>query len=91
MPLESIFVNTRSSIYELIVLQGDRGDVLVRGGRILGAFRRARLVGSTVGGSALKPNIIDVGFRMELSLDGQIMVTSAVETIVRDSCPEVSH
>ena len=30
---DTIVVTTRSSVYKLIVLLGDRGDVLVRGGR----------------------------------------------------------
>ena len=30
---DTIVVTTRSSVYELVVLRGDRGDVLVRGGR----------------------------------------------------------
>src|SRR5438128_11756470 len=47
---EKIFVNTRHSVYELIVLHGDIGDVLVRGGSKFPEFCRVRLVGSTAGG-----------------------------------------
>ena len=65
--LETITVNTRSSVYEVIVLRGDRGDVLVRGGRLLPEFRYMKFVGSTAGGSALRPNTIDVGLRMSFA------------------------
>jgi len=80
---ERILVNTRASVYELIVLQGDVGDVLVRGGRKFPEFRRVRFVGSTAGGSALKVNTIDVGLRMEFHLGHRIVVTSAVQAVSR--------
>ena len=44
--LETIVVKTRSSVYELVVLRGDRGDVLLRGGRHFEEFRRVRFLGS---------------------------------------------
>jgi hypothetical protein len=83
-PSETILVRTRSSVYEMIVVRGDRGEVLVRGGKMLPAFRRAIFMGSTAGGTALKPNTIDVGLRMEFNLGGEIMVTSAVKAVARE-------
>ena len=83
-PSETILVQTRSSIYEMIVVRGDRGEVLVRGGKMLPDFRRATFVGSTAGGTALKPNTIDVGLRMEFNLGGEIMLTSVVKAVARD-------
>ena len=47
---ETIVVNTRASVYELIVLRGDEGDVLVRGGSHFTEFRRVLFVGSTADG-----------------------------------------
>ena len=41
--LETIGVTTRSGVYELVVLRGDRGDVLVRGGRYFTKFRPVRI------------------------------------------------
>jgi hypothetical protein len=41
-------------------------------------------MGSTAGGTALKPNTIDVGLRMEFNLGGEIMVTSAVKAVARE-------
>jgi hypothetical protein len=75
-PGERIEVQTRNSCYEMIVLAGTQ--VLVRGGRFLSEFRRARLTGSTAGSSALKPKIIQVGLRMELAFDSEIVSTSTV-------------
>ena len=80
-PGERIEVQTRNSCYEMIVLAGTQ--VLVRGGRFLSEFRRARLTGSTAGGSALKPKVIQVGLRMELSFDDEIVSTSTVLAVSR--------
>jgi len=82
---EKIVVNTRHSEYEFIVLQGDAGDVLVRGGSRFPRFRRALFVGSTAGGAALEVNTIDVGSRMELLLGNRIVITSTVTEISRRS------
>ena len=82
-PFERLFVKTRNSFYELVVLAGCPGEVLIRGGRFLADFRRARVTGSTAGGSALKPRIIEVGLKMEIALDGQIISTSTVLALSR--------
>ena len=82
-PFERIAVNTRSSLYEVIVLSGRDGEVLVRGGRFFPEFRRAILTGSTAGGSALKLRSIAVGLRMELRVDETAYVTSPVQTVSR--------
>jgi hypothetical protein len=81
---ERIRVKTRSSVYDVIVLCGGVGDVLVRGGRFFPEFRRVRLAGSTAGGTALKLRSISVGFRMELHFNGESVVTSRVQTVSRD-------
>jgi hypothetical protein len=83
-PSETILVHTRCSVYELIVVRGDRGEVLVRGGKMLPEFRRATFMGSSAGGTALKPNTIDVGLRMEFNFGGEIMVTSVVREVARE-------
>jgi hypothetical protein len=83
LPLEPIFVRTRNSAYEVIVMCGDTGDVLIRGGGLLPQFQRARLTGGTAGGSVLKMLGIYVGLRMELHVDGRRIVTSSVQAISR--------
>lgn len=78
---DTIEVNTRRSVYELIVLNGKTGDVLVRGGSQFPEFRRALFVGSTADGRALKVNTIDVGLRMEFHRGHETVVTSAVTAV----------
>src|SRR5262245_16222474 len=68
-PSERIIVKTRGSIYELIVVAGRAGEVLVRGGRFFPEFREAILSGSTGGGSCLKLRSLGVGLCMEFLVD----------------------
>lgn len=49
--LEQLVVRTRNSVYEVIVLSGDTGEVMVRGGKRFPEFRRAILAGSLFGGA----------------------------------------
>jgi hypothetical protein len=86
---ERLVVRTRHTVYEIIVLCGETGDVLIRGGAFFPEFRRARLTGATGRGSALKLLGIYVGFHMELQLDRQRIVTSRVESIVRQGPADV--
>jgi hypothetical protein len=80
---ETIAVNTRRSVYEIVVLDGRTGDILVRGGSDFPEFRRVMFVGSTAGGSAIKLNTIDIGLRMELRVGDETVITSPVSAIVR--------
>jgi hypothetical protein len=80
---ETIVVKTRRSVYEIVVLDGKTGDVLVRGGSDFPDFRRAVFVGATADGHAIKVNTLDIGLRMELHLGHSTVVTSPVTTIVR--------
>lgn len=80
--LDLIVVTTRSSVYELIVLRGDTGDVQVRGGDQFPGFRPVRFMGSTIGGGSLKPRTIEIGWRMEFRVDTSMVVTtSAVQAL----------
>jgi len=76
-----VVVQTSSSVYDLIVLPGHGGEVLVRGGRFLPEFQCARMVGSTDGGTLLKVKSICVGFRMELNVNGDRLLTSRIQAI----------
>jgi hypothetical protein len=76
--LESLTVSTWHTVYEIIVLTGDTGKVLVRGGRYFPAYTAAQLVGSSVGGSFLKRLGIYRGFRLEFLLEDRRIVTSPV-------------
>lgn len=84
VPFERIAVKTRSNMYEVIVLCGRTGEVLIRGGRYFPEFRRALLIGSTAGGSALMLRTIDVGLRMEVRDGVTLYRTTPVEAISRE-------
>ena len=79
---EALVVNTRSSVYELIVLRED-GDVLVRGGRHFTDFQRVLFLGSTADGSSLKPRTIDIGLRMIFKVGARSIITSPVQSLSR--------
>ena len=79
--LECLSVRTENSTYEITVLAPQTGEILVRGGRFFPEFTRARLGGSSLGGSFLKLRGIYVGFRMELHADRRWIVTSQVRSI----------
>lgn len=64
--LTTLTVRTLHSLYEITVLNGLTGDVLVRGGRFFPERTPARLNGSSFGGSILKWRGIYPGMKLEL-------------------------
>ena len=64
--LTTLAVQTSNSLYEITVLNGHTGEVLVRGGEFFPVRTPVRLEGSTCGGSILKRRGIYVGLRMEI-------------------------
>jgi hypothetical protein len=64
--LTTLAVQTTNSLYEITVLNGHTGDVLIRGGESFPERTPVRLDGSTCGGSILKRRGIYVGLRMEI-------------------------
>jgi hypothetical protein len=80
---ETIVVTTRSSVYELIVLRGAQGLLVVRGGRHFPKFRRALFLGSLADDGAVAPRTIDVGLRMKFVSGNQSFLTSPVQSILR--------
>ena len=79
--LDRLVVRTRHSVYDIIVSSPATGDVLVRGGAYFPEFTKARLAGSTLGGSFVKVRAIHRGFRLEFTLSRQFVLTSAVQSI----------
>ena len=65
--LETLAVRTKNSVYEITVLCGRTGEVLVRGGKFFPERTPALLTGSTFGGSILRMGGIYVGMRMEIA------------------------
>lgn len=86
-PLCLVVVRTRNTVYEVAIVCGAHGDVLVRGGRYFPDWTPARLAGSTLGGSLLKQWGIHVGWRMELQVDERRIVTSRVHAVAAPASP----
>jgi hypothetical protein len=80
---ETLVVTTRSSVYELVILRGERGDVLLSGGRHFTEFQPALFLGSTAEGGSLEPRTLDIGLRMRFIVADGLFVTSAVQSIFR--------
>jgi hypothetical protein len=80
---ETVVVKTRSSVYELVALRGNSGEVLVRGGSHFKRFCRALFVGSIRNDGALERHTIDIGLRMRFYFDNLVIITSPVESLSR--------
>jgi hypothetical protein len=88
---ETIVAKTGSSVYEVIVLLGERGEVLVRGGKNFATFCPAVYVGSTRCGGAIEcQTTIEIGWRMNFYFENLVVVTSAVQSLSRHSEQEAT-
>ena len=81
--LEHILVRTANTVYQLIVLHGRAGEVLIRGGRFFPDFRRVRFAGATAGGNVIKLLGLYRGLRIELDDGRERVITSPVQSIAR--------
>jgi hypothetical protein len=79
--MEKLVVRTGNSLYEIVIIDGPSGEILVRGGQYFPELTPARLTGATLGGSFCKLRGIYAGFRMELYANGQRTVTTPVESV----------
>ncbi len=77
----TLVVQTENSVYHITILQPHAREVLVQGGAFFPERTRARLSGSSFGGSCLKLGWVGVGLRMEFHFDDQWIVTSHVRSI----------
>ena len=80
---ETVLVKTKSSVYELVVLRGNCGEVLVRGGSRFERFCSALFAGSIRNDGALERLTIDIGLRMKFCFDNLVIITSPVESLSR--------
>jgi len=80
-PFETIEARTRNSTYELVVIDGRNGEVLVTGGQYFPTATRVRLNGCTAGGSCLKWRGVYCGFRLEFQVGAEVVVTTRVQSI----------
>ena len=79
--LTCLAVQTKNSVYEIAILSGRSGVVLMRGGRFFRDFTRVLLSGATLGSSLLKMRGIYPGFCMEIYTDGERLITPPVESV----------
>src|ERR1700692_1705538 len=79
--MERLSVLTSNSVYEIIIIDGPSGEILVRGGQFFPELTPARLAGATLGGSFCKMRGIYVGFRSEINANGKRAVTTPGESI----------
>ena len=79
--METLTVQTENSTYEVTVISGRAGDILIRGGRFFPEFTEGRLAGSSLGGSFLKLRGVYVGFSLEIHFDKRLIITSRVRKI----------
>ena len=82
---EWIVVRTKHSVYELVVLSGKHGAVLVRGGRLFPTFQRATVAGSVIGPAAVRLASIVIGLHLELRVGTHSFVTSRIEAVSKGS------
>lgn len=76
--LETLAVRTQNSVYEITVLCGRTGEVMVRGGKFFPEWTPALLTGSTFGGSLLKMGGIYLGMKMEIAPEPVEMIHKEV-------------
>ena len=86
-PGTALIVQTENSEYRLIVLEGGCHGVLVQGGTLFPRPRSARLQGASAGGSFLKTGCIEVGYRIELLVGDDRIITSPVQSVTIEHLP----
>jgi len=52
--MEKLVIQTRNSLYEIIIIDGRSGEILVRGGQFFPELTPARLAGATLGAASAK-------------------------------------
>lgn len=88
--LETLHVQTRNSAYELAVVAGAEGRMLVRGGRYFPEWTAVSYLGCSLGGALLMRHVVHPGFRMEFYSGGRRIVTSPVRGVRRDAATRPS-
>jgi hypothetical protein len=83
-PLDELAVQTRNSIYRIVIVAPSDGRILVQGGAFFPLPCQAHLCGGTLGGSLLKLNWIGCGFNLEILHEGRRIVTTRVRSIAID-------
>jgi len=85
--LQALRVETRNNTYDLAIVSGRNGEVLVRGGRYFPGWTPAQFVGCSLGRGLLKCRGVHVGLHMEFYWAGRLVITSPVQAITRGADP----
>lgn len=80
-----ILVETRHSRYRFVMLDRTGWNVLAEGGRYFSQQTVARIEGARHGDRLLHPGWIALGLSLELSVRGERIVTSRVQSISVDT------
>jgi RNA polymerase-binding transcription factor DksA len=78
---DTIVFSTRNSVYRAMLLDPETGRALVEGGQYLTEPKEACLSGAILRGDAFKLGSIMVGYRLEMWVEGKMMLTSPVESV----------
>jgi len=79
--LDAVAVRTRNTLYRILVIAPRHGEVFIHGGHFFPSPTRARLLGCSLGGAFLKQRGIYVGFRMEIHVGPDTIITSDVRSV----------
>jgi hypothetical protein len=79
--MQRLLVRTRNSLYEITVMDGWSGEIVVRGGQFFPHATPAWLAGANFGGSILKVRGIYIGFQMEIHAQEGPLLTTRVKMI----------
>ena len=80
-PGTTLTIDTRNSRYRLTTLGGRGRHVLVQGGSFFSEGTKARLDGSTAGGSSIRIGWIGTDLHLEIAVGRRRFVTSSVRSI----------
>jgi hypothetical protein len=86
-PGTTLIVQTRNSLYRLIMMMGVRCGVLVQGGSFFPEATPAHLQGASAGGCLVKTGWIGVGLCVELWVGSDRILTSTVRSIAIENVP----
>jgi len=89
--MQKLLVRTRNSLYEITVMDGWRGEIVVRGGQFFPRATPAWLAGATFGGSILKLRGIYIGLQMEIHTEEGPLLTTRVKMIAVDKPASVRN
>jgi hypothetical protein len=89
--LQGVRVQTRNTTYDITVIDGSAGEVLITGGRFFPIPTRARLNGCTLGGSCLKWRGLYTGLRMEIQVGRESIVTTRIRSVALQASPTDVH